>query len=545
LAEYAIAHPVAVDGSLALWGTWHVSSWPTVFVLDANGRVVWSGSGEPDPAVLASFVDAALDEGERLGALKHEKIAGIHPESAPTGPLSFPSKVIALAGGGLAVSDSAHQRVVLLDKDGKATDVVGSGLVGKTDGTFGDASFHRPGGLAEAGDLVYVADTENHEIRAIDRKTRTVTTVAGTGELGHAHLGDEPVDARSVALRSPWDLAFVKGTLYVALAGSHQIGALDPASAKLRLLAGSGRERREDGVGAEASFAQPSGLASDGKSLFVADAETSSVRTVDLAHASVATLVGEDLFVFGDVDGKGPKVRLKHPIGIAYGAGALWIADTYNSKVKRLDPATKTVTTFAGGADRQDLYEPQGLAVRGGDLVVADTNHHRIALIGVTGAKGPPRPLVPGGLAAPASGVAVAQAVEPSDRPERVDVPEVAIAANATTDIHVSWQLPTGTGVNDGAPFRVRWRSSEGLVRAPDELRSKGADVRDGFDVAVTPMKGVPGAELVGDVDVVVCDVATHRVCVPVRREIGMSFRLGTVAGNKTRIEVPLPEAKP
>jgi hypothetical protein len=140
----------------------------------------------------------------------------------------------------------------------------------------------------------------------------------------------------------------------------------------------------------------------------------------------------------------------------------------------------------------------------------------------------------------------VAEATEPTDRPEVVTVPEVAIAANGTTDIHVAWALPPGTGVNDGAPFRVRWRSSEGLSRVPDEQRSKGADVAGGFDVAIAPMKGVPGAELVGDVDLVVCDVATHRVCVPVRREIDMSFRFSERPdGGKAAVSVPLPEAKP
>ena len=542
VVEYSIAHPVAVDGSMAVWNKWGVKSWPTVVVLDTKGRVVRLGNGEPNGIELGDIVAAALFEGKQNASLNPAKIAGLRPEHVDTGPLSFPGKVIALADGGIAVSDTAHHRIVIADRDGDAQDVIGSGLAGKTDGTFGEATFRKPQGLAEAGDILYVADTENHEIRAINRKTKNVSTVAGTGGLGRGHLA-ESAPAITTALRSPWDLAFTGGTLYVALAGSHQIGAFDPKSGTMRAFAGDGAERRRDGKGLDSSFAQPSGLATDGTTLFVADSETSSIRAITLASQAVRTIVGKDLFVFGDVDGQGDVVRLQHPIGIAWGHGALWVADTYNSKIKRIDPATGRTETAFGGKDRKDIFEPQGLFVRGNEILVSDTNHHRLSLFPIGG--GAPKAFVPGNLTAPSSGVAVARAVESEVRAaDKVLVPEVTIAKAGATKVHVGWLLPKGTGVNDGAPFRVRWKTSDGLAHAPEEMRAKGADVQQGFDVEVTPTTGTTRARLVGDADLVICDVATHRVCVPVKREIEMSFAV-TGASRAAAVSVPLPEAKP
>src|SRR5581483_6856367 len=102
----------------------------------------------------------------------------------------------------------------------------------------------------------------------------------------------------------------------------------------------------------------------DGKILFVLDSETSSVRAIDLAKREVTTLVGEGLFVFGDVDGDRSKARLQHPLGLAYDGGLLWVADTYNSKLKTIDLKSGVVKTFAPGDET--LREPAGVAARGG-----------------------------------------------------------------------------------------------------------------------------------------------------------------------------------
>ena len=536
LAENAITHPIAVDGSMKIWNAWGVESWPTIVVLDAHGRAVWSGSGEPDADELARVVTAALDEGTGEHALDARPVAGLRPEHQGNGPLAAPGKVIALHDGGLAASDSAHHRVVIVGRDGAATDVIGSGLAGALDGNYASASFHKPQGLAEAGDLIYVADTENHELRVIDRKARTVATIAGTGVLGARPLPAAALPARSTALRSPWDVAYVGGALYVALAGSHQIAAFDPKAGTIRAFAGDGRERRRDGTGADASFAQPSGLASDGQTLYVADSETSSVRAIDLASAAVRTIVGRDLFVFGDVDGTGEEVRLQHPIGVAWGAGAVWIADTYNSKLKRLDPKIGRVTTVAGGAARDQLFEPAGVAVRGNEVIVADTHHDRLASFAVAGGAG--RALAISGLVAPTPGIAVAVATE-DDGPTipALDLGQVAVAPGAT--VHVRWSLPDGTAINQDAPFKVTWTTAEGLA-VPAAIASTGKDAPSGFTIPVA-LAGASG-KLVARLDVVVCDDKTHALCLPVRRRLTLALVRGSA--HDAEVTAALPAAK-
>jgi hypothetical protein len=126
----------------------------------------------------------------------------------------------------------------------------------------------------------------------------------------------------------------------------------------------------------------------------------------------------------------------------------------------------------------------------------------------------------------------------------RVEAPEVAVRAEGTT-VHVAWSTPPGTGINEDAPFKVRWKKSEGLTSAPPEMKATGANVKDGFDVVVKPLAGAPRATLDGDLDLVVCDVATHSVCLPVRRALDLGFVVTKEAPAETKLEVRLPEAKP
>src|SRR6185436_17930368 len=234
---------------------------------------------------------------------------------------------------------------------------------------------YRPQGLALDGDQLYVADTENHQIRVVDFLARAVHTVAGTGKQG-AWSGDGG-DAVRVDLNSPWDLALKPGILIVAMAGSHQIWVIDLLHGQAYPYAGTGEEARRDGAVNEATFAQPSGLAIEGSTLFVADAESNTIRAVALPPANtVVTIAGGDLFEFGDKDGKGDGVRVQHPLGVAARDGRVFIADTYNHKIKMLEPSSGKVSTFAAG-----FHEPGGLSLAGNTLFVADTNNHAIRTV--------------------------------------------------------------------------------------------------------------------------------------------------------------------
>jgi len=178
----------------------------------------------------------------------------------------------------------------------------------------------------------------------------------------------------------------VDDTLYIAMAGIHQLWKMDLHKNVVEPYAGSGREARFDSYLLQAALAQPSGITTDGKRLYFADSESSSLRAADLnPNGVVETLVGGDLFDFGDIDGEGRRARLQHPLGVVYYHGSVYVADTYNNKIKRYDLATGRIETFLGDGkaglrdgDRPTFDEPGGLSIAGGKLYIADTNNHAI-----------------------------------------------------------------------------------------------------------------------------------------------------------------------
>ena len=435
--RYEIEHPVVNDAKHEIWDRFGVTAWPTMMIIDPEGYLVATHSGEIDMATLDQFFRSVMPYYKRRKLMNAKPLrVEVGRAQMTDGPLRFPGKVLAdEPSRRLVVSDSGHNRIVLATLEGHLSDVVGDGQAGARDGDFATARFNHPQGTALAGDCLYVADTHNHLIRRIDLKTRRVRTVAGTGKQGRGfwpgfdQIREDPVTGqpkfpdkwqgapRKTRLASPWALAIHDGWLYIAMAGEHQIWRMSLDERKMEVFAGDGREDIRDGkrvplvppridpLGLDsgyASFAQPSGLASDGKWLYVADSEGSAVRAIPLgdnpgdADKPVRTIVGavdlprgRALFSFGDRNGVGDEVRLQHALGIACQAGTIYVADTYNNKIKAIDSATRTARTLSGnGKDgRQDepaeFDEPAGLSYAAGKLFVADTNNHLIRTIEV------------------------------------------------------------------------------------------------------------------------------------------------------------------
>jgi NHL repeat-containing protein len=361
--RYEIDHPVVNDRDLSVWSSYAVRAWPTLMFVDPAGRVFARHEGEASAGALERVVREMLAEFSARGLIDTSTELPVRPEPASgSSALAFPGKVAAdPAGGRLAIADTNHDRVLIV-----------TAATGDVQRVLGD--LRKPQGLAFAGDRLWIAETGAHSVAAAELRTGEVTRVAGTGRAAMT-----AADVAAGALRSPWDVAVLDGVVYVAMAGTHQVWRLDP----LEPFAGSGREGLRDGPLAEAWLAQPSGLVAGGGALWVADSEVSAVRRIDVARGLVETSVGRDLFEFGDVDGTGDEVRLQHPLGVGYWdgpeGGRVVIADSYNSKLKLLDPAARAVSTVAG--DGHQLNEPGGVAVLGNQAFVADTNHHRVAVV--------------------------------------------------------------------------------------------------------------------------------------------------------------------
>ena len=391
ILRYEIEHPVVNDHEMQIWQSYTASSWPTLFLIDPAGKVVAYMSGEGVYAQLDGIIAKVIAKFDARKMIDRRPLnLKLERQRTPTSVLAFPGKVLAdEKSKQLFIADSNHNRIVVVSlADSSVKEVIGSGEIGFKDGSFETAAFNHPQGMALDGSVLYVADTENHAIRAIDLARRTVATIAGTGEqLQHrVTFGGQGKD---IALSSPWDLTMQNGILYIAMAGPHQLWQMNPKTGGIAPYAGSGREARIDGRLAEAALAQPSGITSDGKKLYFADSEVSSIRSADLdPNGRVDTIVGEDLFEFGDRDGKGPVVRLQHPLGVVYSDGWLYVADTYNNKIKRVSAKERTSETFVGtgengmqDGDRATLNEPSGVSVAFGKLYVADTNNHLIRIV--------------------------------------------------------------------------------------------------------------------------------------------------------------------
>jgi sugar lactone lactonase YvrE len=196
--------------------------------------------------------------------------------------------------------------------------------------------------------------------------------------------------ALETGLASPWDLTWQEDGIWIAMAGWHQIWRLDPMAGMIQPVAGTGAESIHDGPLAEATFAQPSGITSVNGAFYIADSETSAIRRIDPAPDRVQRLVGRGLFHFGDIDARGDSVRLQHPLGITAGRDGdrtIYLADTYNNKIKSLNPVNRSVITIFGtgdagtddgDADEASFWEPGGLSLAGSAIYVADTNNHAI-----------------------------------------------------------------------------------------------------------------------------------------------------------------------
>jgi thiol-disulfide isomerase/thioredoxin len=398
--RYELAHPVVNDANHAIWDAYDINSWPSMAVLDTEGKYVGKISGEGNYDLLDAVVSTLIAEGKEKKTLNEKPIRFDLVRYRETGdtPLFFPGKITAdEKGKRLFIADSTHHRVIVTDLAGKQLDVIGAtGTPGFKDGSYAEVQFDDPQGMALDGETLYVADRKNHSLRAVDLKAKTVSTFAGIGKQDGDFANralDAFVGAKSIGMNSPWDLLIVGRMMYIAMAGHHQIWVLNLDTKQMKPFAGNGREHIKDGPMYASSFAQPSGLAHDGTHLFVADSEGSAIRKLPLSgEGRVTTYVGRPgdrgaLFFFGDLDGKLEDAKLQHALGVLHYEGKLYVADTYNSKLKVIDPRKNTCTTLLGGDDADSFFrgplfsEPAGLAIASGKLYVADTNAHRIRVV--------------------------------------------------------------------------------------------------------------------------------------------------------------------
>ncbi|MEZ5394741.1 MAG: thioredoxin-like domain-containing protein [Bryobacterales bacterium] len=320
--RYEIAHPVVNDHSMQIWQEYAVRAWPSFMLIDPNGKIIGTHSGERVYDLFDGVIAQMVEHFEGEGTLDRTPVSfALERARQPESVLSFPGKVLADdAGDRLFIADTNHNRIVIASlSTGHVLDIVGSGEAGFADGSFAETKLDHPQGMAVEGDLLYIADTDNHAIRRADLRARQVVTLAGDGEQAE-DFDNRPGPARGRRLNSPWDLDLAHGVLFIAMAGQHQVWGLDLEEFYIAGHAGSGQEDHVDGPLLAASLAQPSGLTHDDSTLFVADSEVSSIRAVDLdprgGHAPWSARAVR-LWRHRRRPERGP--ALQHPLDVEYG----------------------------------------------------------------------------------------------------------------------------------------------------------------------------------------------------------------------------------
>jgi len=393
ILRYNISHPVVNDHNFDIWRQYSAHAWPTLVLIDPNGYIVGSHSGEGIFDIFDYNIENLIKK--HKNDLNTDPINfSLEKDKKQKSYLSFPGKIISDSDNNkLIISDSGNNRILILDVNGNILQIIGNGKQGNKNGNFSEAEFNSPQGVVlYKNDILFIADTENHTIRKADLKTGIVETIAG---LGYQVYNRFPKgNAKDVGLNSPWDLTIAEDILYIAMAGPHQIWKIDLNSNLISLHAGNGYENIVDDKLLNSQLAQPSGLTTDGLVLYFADSEVSAIRKADInTNGYVKTLIGSGLFDFGDKDGNLKKALLQHPIGLAYNNNKIYIADTYNNKIKELDLKNNNIKTLAGNGkegnsdgDFEDALfnEPSGLAYLNNKIYVADTNNDLIRVLDLT-----------------------------------------------------------------------------------------------------------------------------------------------------------------
>lgn len=528
--RYELKHPVINDHKFIVWGAYAqygVQAWPTFVVIDPRGNLLAVQPGEIPFQAFDRVLSGMVEYFDGTGELNRAPLQlSLESDNQANMALAFPGKVLAdEATNRLFISDTNHHRIVVADLlTYEVLDVIGSGARGFDDGDVGEATFDKPQGMAldAANNLLYVADVNNHAVREVDLAARTVRTIAGIGEQSRGFM--QPGPAEATRLSSPWDVELGEdGTLFIAMAGPHQLWAMSLADGTIYPYAGSGREGLLDGALMDAQLAQPSGLEYVDGMLYFADSESSSIRVVDVRANQIHTLAGptaNDLFAFGDIDGAVGTSRLQHALGVTAGDdGKLYVADTYNSKIKVLDPESKEITSLFGlgglggfrdgGADMAEFDEPGGLDYADGKLYVADTNNHAVRVIDIESGE-------------------VSTVVFPNPEALQIEDQPTVVAGNAAAGLQITLPeqtlaegegeielriiLPEGYKLNNLAPFSSEWTSSnEGIVIAEENLTQSIVEPELPLHVPVTLHAGED--LLHGELTIYYCEAINESLC--------------------------------
>lgn len=352
---------------------------------DSFRCVISCSSGSATTSMAVLVVNTPSIVGTLAGSAG---IGGSADGSGSAAGFARPADVAVDATGSLFVADTNNHTIRKITAAGVVSTLAGqAGVSGSSDGA-GSARFNHPAGVAvDAAGNLYVADTDNDEIRKVTT-AGLVSTLAGQAGVG----GSADSSGAAARFNGPSGIvADAAGNLYVADTLNHTIRRITPAGGVTTVAGTAGAAGAVDASGPAARFRGPQGLALDASgNLFVADTNNNAIRRIATASGAVTTIAGQ-AGIAGSADGASSQAQFHYPSGVAVDAtGRLYVADTENHILRTISPSG-TVGTLAGLAGTSGSLDgtgtaarfafPTGVAVTGsGDVYIADTDNHTIRL---------------------------------------------------------------------------------------------------------------------------------------------------------------------
>lgn len=325
----------------------------------------------------------------------------IQPTSAITVPLLLPGGLSYDSAGNLFFAETGKHAVRRVSPGGVLTTVVGTGEQGFAGdgGAATAAMLDSPSAVAvDAAGNLFVADAHNHRIRRVDAGSGVIMTVVGTGVAGRSASG---AIATAAQIDLPAALAVNgAGDVFFADARTHLVQRMDHASGVLTTVAGNGTQgfSGDGGAATSASMDAPSGLAVDaGGNVYLADTHNQRVRRVDAVTGVITSVAGTGQPGFSGDGGAAAGAALRLPRGLAVDAGGgLYLADSSNHRIRRIDLPAGSITTIAGDGTQgfagdpgaavgASLDSPRAVTVVPGSLVPGSLISGRLATVSDTG----------------------------------------------------------------------------------------------------------------------------------------------------------------
>ena len=380
IQRFQLRHACLFDPELKMMKRFGIPSTPAIVYINDCGEILGMLKGSGRRRQLEKLIQNSIQEMPDIATHIPEPVH-VKQFSDFGRSLSFPGNVLA-TNDRLFISDSGHHRIIEVMLSGRILRVYGTGSPGYMDAVGEEAGFNNPQGLAYSDDKLYVADMGNHCIRVIDIVSSEVTTIAGTGKAGKA-IVDSTDDPLKVDLNAPNGIRYENGMLFIAMQGLNQIWQFNLGLKMMRTVAGTGVEGHLDGDAREACLAQTSAVAVGRllePELFFVDAVGSSLRTLRLRDMRIKTLFGFKPKNFGFADGDKHSARLQYPMDVIYDKQhfALWIADTFNNKIRHVDLHTLMMTT---AKIDYEFNEPSSISMANNSLWIANTNEHEIVKV--------------------------------------------------------------------------------------------------------------------------------------------------------------------